>query len=936
MQEKKKIYFIDAYALIFRGYYAFIKNPILNSKGLNTSAVYGFMNSLLDLIKRENPKYIGVCFDKGGSVSRSEIFSDYKANRLETPEAITLGIPYIKKILTAMDISTVEIEGYEADDIIGTLAKKAEKDDFSVFMVTPDKDFAQLVSKNIFIYKPARMGNDVEIMGVKEVNEKFEIENPKQVIDYLGMVGDSVDNIPGLQGVGDKTAKKFIKEFGSIENLLENTNKIKGKLKEKIEANKDLGLLSKKLAKIILDVPVDFEKTKFKLKNPNSDKLNKIFEELEFKRIKETTQKLFFVSNKDIVDLKKTKKTQTIEGSQTNMFENFEDEKNGEGELKNIDTLKHFYQTINTSLGVDLFLSKLLKQNIVSFDTETTSLDALNAELVGIAFSWERSTGYYLPFPENRNQSQALILKLKPFFESEKIKKIGHNLKYDIKVLTNYSVYVRGPLYDTMIAHYLINPDGRHNLDFLAEKYLKYKCKPISDLIGPRGKNQKNMRDVLIENQKEYAVEDADITLQLKNYFDLLNKDIQNEKLLNEVEFPLIKILSKMETEGFNLDSKFLGEMETDLNKEIKEIEKIIFEKAGESFNLSSPKQLGVVLFEKLKLVEKPKKTKTGQYSTSEEVLSLLAKKHKIIDDILNWRSLNKLQTTYVKALPEEINTKTKRIHTVFNQAVASTGRLTSNKPNLQNIPIRTKKGQLIRKAFIPRDKNHLIICADYSQIELRIIASLSEDLNMIKAFNQGKDIHLSTAAKVYNIPEDSVTRRQRSNAKTVNFGIIYGVSAFGLSQQTDLNRIESKEMIDTYYRSYPKLKEYMSSQIQHARENGFVSTLLNRRRYLNDINSQNAVVRGAAERTAINAPIQGSAADIIKLAMIQIDKKIYEEKLQSRMILQVHDELVFDVPKEEKDVLSKIVKEEMENALVLKVPLVVDLGTGDNWLEAH
>ena len=934
MQEKKKIYFIDAYALIFRGYYAFIKNPILNSKGLNTSAVYGFMNSLLDLIKRENPKYIGVCFDKGGSVSRSEIFSDYKANRLETPEAITLGIPYIKKILTAMDISTVEIEGYEADDIIGTLAKKAEKDDFSVFMVTPDKDFAQLVSKNIFIYKPARMGNDIEIMGIKEVNEKFEIENPKQVIDYLGMVGDSVDNIPGLQGVGDKTAKKFIKEFGSIENLLENTDKIKGKLREKIEANKDLGLLSKKLARIILDVPVDFEKTKFKLENPNSDKLNKIFEELEFKRIKETTQKLFFVSNKDIVDLEETKKNETTEGSQTNMFENLKDEKNGE--LKNIDSLKHFYQTINTSLGFDLFLRKLLKQNIVSFDTETTSLNTLKAELVGIAFSWEKGTGYYLPFSENRNQSQAQILKLKPFFENEKIKKVGHNLKYDIKVLNNYSVYVQGPLYDTMIAHYLINPDGRHNLDFLAEKYLNYKCKPISDLIGPKGKNQKNMRDVLIENQKEYAVEDADITLQLKNCFDLLNKDIQNEKLLNEVEFPLIRILSKMETEGFNLDSKFLGEMETNLNKEIKEIEKIIFENAGESFNLSSPKQLGLVLFEKLKLVEKPKKTKTGQYSTSEEVLSLFAKKHKIIDDILNWRSLNKLQTTYVKALPEEINTKTKRIHTVFNQAVASTGRLTSNKPNLQNIPIRTKKGQLIRKAFIPRDKNHLIICADYSQIELRIIASLSEDLNMIKAFNEGKDIHLSTAAKVYNIPEDSVTRRQRSNAKTVNFGIIYGVSAFGLSQQTDLNRIESKEMIDTYYRSYPKLKEYMSSQIQHARENGFVSTLLNRRRYLNDINSQNAVVRGAAERTAINAPIQGSAADIIKLAMIQIDKKIYEEKLQSRMILQVHDELVFDVPKEEKDLLSKIVKEEMENALVLKVPLVVDLGTGDNWLEAH
>jgi len=934
MQEKKKIYFIDAYALIFRGYYAFIKNPIVNSKGFNTSAIYGFMNSLLDLIKRENPKYMGVCFDKGGSASRSEIFSDYKANRLETPEAITLGVPYIKKILTAMDISTVEIEGYEADDIIGTLAKKAEKDDFNVFMVTPDKDFAQLVSKNIFIYKPARMGNDVEIMGIKEVNEKFEIENPKQVIDYLGMVGDSVDNIPGLQGVGDKTAKKFIKEFGSIENLLENTDKIKGKLREKIEANKDLGLLSKKLAKIILNVPVDFEKTKFKLELPDSDRLNMIFEELEFKRIKETTQKIFFGINKNLGVLEETKVTEKKEGLQTNMFDNsMEDES---GELKKLDTLKHYYQTINTSLGFDLFLSKLLKQNIVSFDTETTSLNALKAELVGIAFSWERGTGYYLPFPENRNQCKALILKLNPFFESEKIKKIGHNLKYDIKVLANYSVYVQGPLYDTMIAHYLINPDGRHNLDFLAEKYLNYKCKPISDLIGPKGKNQKNMRDVLIEDQKEYAVEDADITLQLKNYFDLLNKDIQNEKLLNEVEFPLIRVLSKMESEGFNLDSKFLGKMETDLNKEIKELEEIVFQSAGESFNLSSPKQLGLVLFEKLKLVDKPKKTRTGQYSTSEEVLSLLAKKHKIIDDILNWRSLNKLQTTYVKALPLEVNSKTKRIHTVFNQAVASTGRLTSNKPNLQNIPVRTKKGQLIRKAFIPRDKNHLIICADYSQIELRIIASLSEDINMINAFKEGKDIHLSTAAKVYNIPEDRVTRRQRSNAKTVNFGIIYGVSAFGLSQQTDLNRIESKEMIDTYYKSYPKLKQYMSSQIQYARENGFVSTLLKRRRYLKDINSQNAIVRGAAERTAINAPVQGSAADIIKLAMIQIDKKIHKEKLQSRMILQVHDELVFDVPKEEKDVLSKIVKIEMENALELKVPLVVDLETGENWLEAH
>ena len=934
MQEKKKIFFIDAYALIFRGYYAFIKNPIVNSNGLNTSAIYGFMNSLLDLFKREKPQYIAVCFDKGGSVSRSDIFPDYKANRLETPEAITLGIPYIKAILNAMDIPSIELEGYEADDIIGTLAKKAEKDGFNVFMVTPDKDFAQLVTKNIFIYRPARMGNDVEIMGIEEVNKKFEIENPKQVIDYLGMVGDSVDNIPGLQGVGDKTAKKFIKEFGSIENLLENTNKIKGKLREKIEANKGLGLLSKKLARIILDVPVEFERTKFKLEHPDFDKLNVIFDELEFKRIKETIQKVFLGSNTDLVDLKKTEKSEEKSAIQTNMFEKSEEKESRA--LKNLDSEKHFYQTINTSLGFDLFLSKLLQLNTVSFDTETTSLDALNAELVGIAFSWEKGTGYYLPFPENRNHCQVLVSKLKPFFESEKIMKIGHNLKYDIKILSNYSVYVQGPIYDTMIAHYLINPDGRHNLDFLAEKYLNYKCKPISDLIGPKGKHQKNMRDVLVIDQKEYAVEDADITLQLKDCLDQINKDSQNEKLLNEVEFPLINVLSKMECEGFNLNSTFLEQMEVDLGEEITELEKIIFESAGEVFNLSSPKQLGVILFEKLNLVDKPKKTRTGQYSTSEEVLSLLAKKHKIIDDILNWRSLNKLQTTYVKALPEEINTKTQRIHTIFNQAVASTGRLTSIKPNLQNIPIRTKKGQLIRKAFIPRDKNHLIICADYSQIELRIIASLSNDLNMIKAFNNGKDIHLSTASKVYNIPEDEVTRQQRSNAKTVNFGIIYGVSAFGLSQQTDLSRIESKEMIDTYYKNYPKLKEYMSSQIQFARENGFVSTLLNRKRYLKDINSQNAIVRGAAERTAINAPIQGSAADIIKLAMIRIDKKIYKQELQSRMILQVHDELVFDVPKEEKDVLTKIVKTEMENALELKVPLVVDIGIGKNWLESH
>jgi DNA polymerase-1 len=943
MSAQKRLFLLDAYALIFRGYYAFIKNPRINSKGMDTSAIMGFMNSLLDVIKREKPDHLAVAFDKGGSHVRSEMYVEYKANRDATPEAIKIAIPYIQELLKAMHIPIIEIEGCEADDLIGTIAKQAEKQNYQVFMVTPDKDFAQLVSENIFMWKPARMGNGIEIWGVPEVLEKFEIERPEQVIDFLGMMGDAVDNIPGLPGVGEKTAKKFLKEYGSMENLLANTHELKGKMKENIEANKEKGILSKVLATIITDCNVTFDEKDYELSRPDIEKTEAIFQELEFRRMADQFDSLFRIDHNASAnaaqDAKLYKKPAAKNEDQFDLFGSSSD---GESETRTsiysaLENTEHSYQIIQGDLGIKLLLQNLLNQKSVCFDTETTGLDALHAELVGIAFSFEKGKGFYVPFPESKEEAQILIEKLRPFFENETIEKIGQNLKYDLKILANYDLDVKGPLFDTMIAHYLINPDMRHNMDILSETYLNYSPKSIETLIGKKGKNQKSMRDVALEEVKEYAVEDADVTFQLKEFFTSELDKTETKKLFTEIEIPLVKVLAAMETEGINLDVDFLKKMSVEMQKDIDSFEQDIYETAGEKFNLASPKQLGEILFDKLKIGgTKQKKTKTGQYATGEEVLSYLVNEHQIVKDILEWRQMVKLQSTYIDALPNQVDVKTGRVHTDYMQTVAATGRLSSNNPNLQNIPIRTERGRLIRKAFIARDENYTLLSADYSQIELRIIAALSGEENMIESFKNGEDIHKSTASKVFNVPLEEVTREQRSHAKTVNFGIIYGVSAFGLSNQTNLSRAESKDLIDAYYESYPRLKAYMNEQVETARELGYVQTVLGRRRYLKDINSQNAMVRGGAERNAVNAPIQGSAADIIKIAMINIHKKLTEENWKSKMLLQVHDELVFDVHNSELEKLKPMIKHEMENAFILSVPLEVEMGSGFNWLEAH
>ena len=927
----KKLFLLDAYALIFRGYYAFIKNPRINSKGMNTSAIVGFMNSLLEVIRKEQPHLLAVCFDKGGSQQRSAIYPEYKANRDETPEAIRLAIPYIHQILEAMRIPIIEKEGYEADDIIGTLSKQAEKQGYTVYMVTPDKDYSQLVSPHIFMYKPARGGNEVEIWGVEEVKENFQVEYPEQVIDLLGMMGDAVDNIPGLPGVGEKTAQKLLKEFGSLENLLANTDKLKGKLRENIEANKEKGLLSKTLARILLDVPVTFDEKDFELSAPQMDKIKPIFEELEFRTMLATLQKAFGVAPAAQPDLFSLAGLSSPVATQPMFAEAVPTQK-----LKTIKEVPHQYQLLTTQAEVEALLPELLAQKEVCFDTETTSLNELEAKIVGLALSWEVHKGYYILFPEDFDLAGQWLSVLKPFFESTTILKIGQNLKYDLKVLTNYGIEVRGQLLDPMIAHYLLNPDMRHNMDLLSEAYLGYTPIAIDTLIGKKGKGQLTMRAVPAELQKEYAVEDTDVTLQLKHTFlPLLEKD-QMVKLFTEVEAPLVKVLAQMEYEGIRLDTHFLGELSKEINTDLIALQTTIFDQAGESFNLSSPKQLGDILFEKLKLLSKPKKTKTGQYATSEEVLSQLASEHPIVANVLEFRALQKLQSTYIEALPREVNPRTGRVHTTFMQAVTATGRLSSNQPNLQNIPIRTPRGSQIRKAFVPRNEDYTLLSADYSQIELRIIAALSEEDHMIEAFLQGQDIHRSTAAKVFAVPIEEVTKEQRSHAKTVNFGIIYGVSAIGLSQQTSLTRSQSKELIDTYYQTYPKLKGYIEKQIAFAREHGYVETILGRRRYLPDVYSRNQVVRGAAERNAVNAPIQGSAADIIKIAMVRIAQRLEREHLSTRMLLQVHDELLFDVPKPELEVVTPLIREEMQQAYKLSVPLIVEIGTGNNWLEAH
>ncbi|AQS94146.1 DNA polymerase I [Polaribacter sp. BM10] len=948
MSDQKRVFLVDAFALIFRGYYAFIKNPRINSKGLDTSAIMGFMNSLLDVIKRERPDHLAVCFDKGGSVDRVEMFEAYKANRDETPEAIKIAVPYIQEILKAMHIPIMVKEGFEADDVIGTLSKQAEKEGYKTFMVTPDKDFAQLVSENIFMYKP-RFGGGYDIWGIPEVQEKFGVETPEQVIDFLGMMGDSADNIPGLPGVGEKTAKKFLAAYGSMENLLANTHELKGKMKEKLEANGELGLLSKKLATIMLDVPVTFHAKDFELDQPDIEKVTELFNELEFRNLLVNFTRTFATENAEKVNSAENsseekvnttaKKAVTAPEGQFDLFAapgsgSVSDADIASG-FKTINNTDHFYQHIDSVLSRKLLLRKLMAQKSVCFDTETTGLKALEVELIGIAFSFEKGKGYYVSFPEDQEETRLILEEFRPFFESE-IEKIGHNLKYDIKVLSNYNMPVKGKLFDTMIAHYLINPDMRHNMDMLAETYLNYQPVSITELIGKKGKNQLSMRVVPIKDQTEYAVEDADITFQLKQLFTSELESGNVTRLFNDIELPLVSVLTAMEIEGINVNTDFLKDLSIALSNDINRLEKEIYEQAGEEFNIASPKQLGIVLFEKMELVKKPKKTKTGQYKTGEDILSFLAKDHKIIRDIQEYRQYKKLQSTYVDALPNEINAKTGRIHTEYMQAVAATGRLSSNNPNLQNIPIRTERGREVRKAFVPKNDNYVLLAADYSQIELRIIAALSEEENMINAFKNGEDIHASTAAKVFNVALEDVTREQRSNAKTVNFGIVYGVSAFGLSNQTNLSRSEAKELIDTYYETYPKLKAYMTSQVEFAREKGYVETVLNRRRYLKDINSRNAMVRSGAERNAVNAPIQGSAADIIKLAMINIHNRFEKENFKSKMLLQVHDELVFDAHKEELEIIRPIIKHEMENAFKMSVPLDVEIDLGENWLEAH
>lgn len=929
--EDKRLFLLDAYALIFRGYYALIKNPRVNSKGVNTSAIMGFMNSLFDILKREKPTHIAVVFDVGEATVRTVDFDAYKANRDETPEAIRIAVPYIQDILKALCIPVLYAEGYEADDVIGTLAKKAELQGYTTYMVTPDKDYAQLVSDKIKMYRPPAFGKGVEIWGVEEVKEKFEVEDPMQVVDFLGMMGDSIDNIPGLPGVGEKTAKKFIKEYGSLENLLANTHQLKGKLKENIEANKELGLLSKKLATILTDAPVEFDEEDLSMCDPDVEKVKEIFTDLEFRQLLENFYKTFNLQSQVVEKAKSIAETSI----QASLFGEEEVEISTTLDFKTIDSYDHFYQLVDGKIGRKLLLDKLLKQSEVCFDTETTGLDALAAELVGISFCFEAGKGYYIPFPLNFDEAKEIIQEFKPFFEAENILKIGHNLKYDYKVLHKYEIIPKGASFDTMIAHYLLNPEMRHGMDVLAETYLHYKPISIETLIGKKGKNQLAFNQVELEKQKEYAVEDADITFQLKQLFAPQLPQVNAQKLMQDLEMPLMQVLADMEIEGIRLDTEVLKEQSEVINAEILKLESKIYQDAGVEFNLNSPKQLGEILFGHLKLDLKAKKTATGQYATGEEVLTKLQDKHPIINDILDYRQLQKLKSTYVDALPKEVRPLTQRVHTTFSQTVAATGRLASINPNLQNIPIRSEQGRQIRKAFVARDADHVLVSADYSQIELRIIAELSKDPVMLESFNRGEDIHKSTAAKVFKVALDEVTREQRSHAKTVNFGIIYGVSSFGLSQQTGLSRSESKQLIDAYYETYPVLKQYIESQIEFARQNGYVETILGRRRYLKDINSRNAVVRGHAERNAVNAPIQGSAADIIKIAMIRLHD-ILQKDFQAKMLLQVHDELIFDVPTTELETLKPIIKSTMESAVNLNVPLEVEIGVGHNWLEAH
>ena len=920
-----KLFLLDAYALIYRAYYALIRNPRINSKGMNTSAIMGFVNTLNEVLTKENPTHIAVAFDPSGPTFRHEAYAEYKAQREECPEDIKNAVPIIKKILNAWNIKILEVSGYEADDVIGTVALIAGKNGITTYMLTPDKDYGQLVRDNVYMYRPKFGNAGYDVMGVEEVKQKYELSTPLQVIDLLGLMGDASDNIPGCPGVGEKTAIKLIKEFGSIDNLVANTEQLKGAMKKKVEENKEKILFSKFLATIKTDVPMELNLDDLKIQEPNEEELRKIFEELEFKTLIDRV-------------LKKTQKTQKKADSQLDLFAEFATKNEESSENSSYTSLKdtpHEYKLIDNENKIRNLFDFLMTFEIVSLDTETTSTNAIEAELVGMSFSVEENKAFYVPVSANREEALRIVNIFKPLYENEKILKVGQNIKYDLEVLANYGVTLKGKMFDTMIAHYVLQPELYHNMDYLAEIYLKYKTIHIEELIGPKGKGQKNMRDLNPQDVYEYAAEDADITLKLKN---ILEKELEKagvEHLFYDIEMPLMPVLASMEMNGVCLDTVSLKETSEVLTNRLKIIENKIYELSGETFNIASPKQVGEILFDKLKIVEKAKKTKTGQYVTNEEVLQGLKHKHEIVGNILEHRGLKKLLGTYVDALPSLINKRTGRIHTSFNQTIASTGRLSSSDPNLQNIPVRGEEGKEIRKAFIP-EPGCLFFSADYSQIELRVMAHLSNDENMIEAFREGYDIHAATAAKIYKEDMNEVSRDQRTKAKRANFGIIYGITIFGLAERLDISRDEAKQLIDGYFETYPKVKEYMETAKETARKNGYVETLFKRRRYLADINSRNATVRGFAERNAINAPIQGTAADIIKVAMINIYNRFNNEGIRSKMILQVHDELNFSVYPDEKEKVEKIVLEEMQGAFSMKVPLVADCGWGKNWLEAH
>ncbi len=921
---KPKLFLLDAMALIYRAHFALSNNPIVNSKGVNTGAIMGFTNSLLEIITKEKPTHIGVAFDTNAPTFRHVEFKEYKATRERQPEEIAVAIPYCKKLLEAFGIPIIEEDGYEADDLIGTLAKKAGKEGFEVYMMTPDKDFAQLVDENIFLYKPARMGNSSEILGIPEVLEKFDIDSVDQVRDVLGLKGDSVDNIPGVMGIGEKTASKLLKEFGTVEDIVKNVDQLKGAVKTKIETNGDKGILSKRLATITIDAPVDLDQESLKYEEPDEGQLVPLLDELEFRTI---SKRLFG----------ETASEKKAASSQLGLFDSGADIRTASSDTKkNIDSVDHDYEVLNSEDARRNLISNLNGLTEFCFDTETTSLETVEAELVGLAISYEKHKAFYIPFPDSFEETKLIISEFKEVLENESIRKIGQNLKYDIQILRNYGVNVKGPLFDTMLAHYLLDPETAHSMDVLAGSYLNYVPISIEKLIGPKGKRQKNIKDISVEDVSVYACEDADVTFQLK---EKLHKEIVEkklEKLLHEVEEPLSFVLADMEYEGVSIDQEALAEMSKDLATESARVQDEIFGIAGEEFNIGSPKQLGTILFEKLKLIENPKKTKSGQYATGEDVLSKLSNDHEIANKILEFREYQKLKSTYVDALPKLVSSADNRVHTDYRQTVAATGRLSSNNPNLQNIPIRTAKGREIRKAFIAGNDDFQILSADYSQIELRIMADFSKDESMIQAFKEGRDIHANTASKVFKVPMDEVDQNMRRKAKEVNFGIIYGISGFGLSQNLNIPRSDANEIISSYFNEFPSVKEFIENSKEKARNSGFVETILGRRRYLRNINSRNFTMRGFDERNAINAPIQGSAADMIKVAMINIFDWMKKENLRSKMIMQVHDELVFEVHNSEVDKLSSGVEDFMKNAIPLSVPMEIGIGLGKDWLEAH